>query len=520
MIKLTLLIWVILVSTFIWSCSASNILSFMPMCAKSHKISADPLLEELAKRGHKVTEISLFKTSRPHPNIRTILLHKMRKHFESIVESAANLTTAGIMQMITFLGPYITDSGKVLMEDDVFKNFTGSSGPFDVVITSTLMNDIALALIPIYFPGIPLVLVSANILQPDTAWSLNIPFPISYVPLMLTTHSSEMTFLQRVGNTVAFVCYNLYMSCIVGPTSQRAVQSYIPDVILPNPRDVEGNASLLLTNSHFTFSGSKPSMPFAVEVGGMHCRAAEKLPKEFSDFIEGAGEHGFIVFSLGSVVQAKHMPKEIIDSFKAAFKEIDPVRVFWKYEEKLEGVSSNVMISKWMPQQDLIGHPKCRLAITHGGLMSLQEAIYHGVPVLGIPLGADRDSNLLLATNKGIAKSLEWQKLTPEIALDAIKSMIFKHDYKEKAEAFGRLNRDRPQQPVELAAYWVEYVIRHKGAAHLKPTVNHLNIFQYFIIDVVAFVVVIVFTAISFLYLIIKSCFKCIFRRNSKSKRD
>jgi len=36
------------------------------------------------------------------------------------------------------------------------------------------------------------------------------------------------------------------------------------------------------------------------------------------------------------------------------------------------------------------GHENARLFITHGGLMGVQEAIYHAVPLLGIPFGNDQ----------------------------------------------------------------------------------------------------------------------------------
>lgn len=30
------------------------------------------------------------------------------------------------------------------------------------------------------------------------------------------------------------------------------------------------------------------------------------------------------------------------------------------------------------------------------------------------------------------------------------------------------LHKDRPIEPLDLAVFWVEYVMRHKGAPHLR----------------------------------------------------
>lgn len=56
--------------------------------------------------------------------------------------------------------------------------------------------------------------------------------------------------------------------------------------------------------------------------------------------------------------------------------------------------------------------------------MSLQEAIYHGVPVLGFPLGLDRDNNLAKAVQTGFAKTLNWRTLTSDIVFETISQMI------------------------------------------------------------------------------------------------
>ncbi len=81
------------------------------------------------------------------------------------------------------------------------------------------------------------------------------------------------------------------------------------------------------------------------------------------------------------------MPESVRLAFVRTFAKLKQ-RVIWKWDkdEGMPDVSENVKLVKWLPQQDLLGHPNIRLFITHGGLLSTEEAVYHGVPVIGMPV--------------------------------------------------------------------------------------------------------------------------------------
>lgn len=69
--------------------------------------------------------------------------------------------------------------------------------------------------------------------------------------------------------------------------------------------------------------------------------------------------------------------------------------------------------------------------------------------------------------------------------------------------------RDRPMATLDKAVYWVEYVIRHRGAHHLRSAAVDLTWYQYFSLDVYAFIS---FSIIFFCFicsLIIKWIIKC-----------
>lgn len=60
--------------------------------------------------------------------------------------------------------------------------------------------------------------------------------------------------------------------------SQKIAREVFPEV--PDLHDLSRSASLLLSNSYFSLTGSKPSVPAHVEVGGIHISPeASPLPQ-------------------------------------------------------------------------------------------------------------------------------------------------------------------------------------------------------------------------------------------------
>lgn len=62
--------------------------------------------------------------------------------------------------------------------------------------------------------------------------------------------------------------------------------------------------------------------------------------------------------------------------------------------------------------------------------------------------------------------------------------------------------RDRQNSPTDEAIYWVEYVVGHKGAKHLRVPYLDMPLYQIYMIDVIA--VFILVTIIIQLYNFVK----------------
>ena len=51
------------------------------------------------------------------------------------------------------------------------------------------------------------------------------------------------------------------------------------------------------------------------------------------------------------------------------------------------------------------------------------------------------------------------------------------------------LLKDRRRTPLQETCDWIEYVLRHGGARHLRPQVLDIPWYQYYLLNVVAFIV-------------------------------
>ena len=69
-------------------------------------------------------------------------------------------------------------------------------------------------------------------------------------------------------------------------------------------------------------------------------------------------------------------------------------------------------------------HPNVKVFISHCGLLSVQEAIYHRTPLVGLPTFGDQPKNAKTIEFSGIGKRLLWDSLTAENFADTIEEVI------------------------------------------------------------------------------------------------
>lgn len=156
-----------------------------------------------------------------------------------------------------------------------------------------------------------------------------------------------------------------------------------------------------------------------------------------------------------------------------------------------------------------------KIFITHGGLLSTIEAIHFGKPIIGIPVYGDQHLNAAKMETMGIGFKLAFSSLAEEKIYESITKILNDPIYDKTAKDLSKRFRDRPRSPLDEAIFWIEYVIRHKGAKFMKSPLLNLNFYESYMLDVILVVIVSAMTPIFIIKKIIS--YSC---ENKKTKSD
>uniref|UniRef100_A0A8C5KV89 UDP-glucuronosyltransferase n=1 Tax=Jaculus jaculus TaxID=51337 RepID=A0A8C5KV89_JACJA len=251
-------------------------------------------------------------------------------------------------------------------------------------------------------------------------FSGGLSLPPSYVPILPAELTDHMTFMERVKNMMYALYFDFWFQTF---NEKRWNQIY--SEVLGRPTtliETMAKADIWLVRTYWDLEFPYPALPNFEFIGGLHCKPAEPLPKEMEDFVQSSGEDGIVVFTLGSMVS--NMTEERANVIASALAQV-PQKVVWRFDgKKPDTLGSNTRLYKWIPQNDLLGHSKTKAFVTHGGTNGIYEAIYHGVPMVGIPLFGDQPDNIVRMKAKGAAERVDFHTMSSMDLLKALRTVI------------------------------------------------------------------------------------------------
>ncbi|XP_046898731.1 UDP-glucuronosyltransferase 2A1-like [Hypomesus transpacificus] len=338
------------------------------------------------------------------------------------------------------------------------------------------------------------------------------PSPLSYIPITGSGNSDKMTFTERVKNLLFYVLAQTQHKFLIQPYYQAVCDKYLNGA---DYNELLRGADLWLMRVDFVFEFPRPTMPNVIYMGGFQCKPAKPLPQDLEEFVQSSGEHGVIIMSLGTFVG--ELPQDLADEIAAAFSQL-PQKVIWRYKgSRPATLGNNTLIVDWMPQNDLLGHPKLKAFVAHGGTNGVQEALYHGVPVVGLPLFFDQYDNLLRLKERGAAKLLSMATVDKENNfLRALQEVLQEPSYRLNMQRLSRLHKDQPMKPLDSALFWIEFVMRHKGASHLRTESYKMPWYVYHSIDVMALLLTIGIISMLIVAAVLRSCFRMCLKQKVK----
>uniref|UniRef100_A0AAY4CWK5 UDP-glucuronosyltransferase n=1 Tax=Denticeps clupeoides TaxID=299321 RepID=A0AAY4CWK5_9TELE len=461
----------------------------------SHWINMKVLIEELHSKGHSITVIRpsnswYLNENSPYYTSIPIKMGSFDKDFASAFgKRLIQLRRKGgaffktmmlgreIADLFSDMHREMCESLSVFFEDEKQMQSLEDS-KYDLVLTDPAFGG---GVLIAHRLGLPLVFNVRWSIRGEAHFAIA-PSPLSYVPFPGAELTDKMTFIQRVQNVVSYA-YNEYMfSQMTDPYYNAFCHRHFgPDVDYVT---LFQDADIWLMRNDFTFEFPRPTMPNIVYMGGFQCKPSKPLPDDLEKFVQSAGDHGVVIMSLGTLFD--ELPTDIADEIAAAFSQL-PQKVVWRHKgSRPSTLGNNTLLVDWMPQNDLLGHPKTKVFVAHGGTNGVQEAIYHGVPIVGLPLAFDQPDNLSRMQARGTAKVVDIVTMDRVVFLDALKEVLYEPTYRENMQRLSRIHRDQPMKPLDQAMFWIEYVMRHRGAPHLRTQSFRMSWLAYHSVDIIA----------------------------------
>nr|QPA18384.1 UDP-gluconosyltransferase [Trialeurodes vaporariorum] len=497
----------------------AKILFVYPVPTASHYTAFIPLIEELARRGHEVTAYTVFKGKQSIPNYKEILI--------TLGEPAPPLSEFKSLYLrwknkifyINYIRDFFTPMTESFLRTKEFKDLLQSKEKYDLVIVEALFSMECLLALGHRFNA-PVVNYNALFLSPWVAQLLGQPHSFSYIPDFRLPYTDQINFWGRIHNTAVGMYEILAGNFYHLPIHEELMRKYFKypgSETLPTLRELIQNISITLVDSHTILNSVRPYSPNVVDVAGIQTEVLEKLPQDLQKFMDDAKE-GVVFFSFGSIIDSRSFPVHWQQMLVETMKSLK-YKVIWRWHEKVDG-ADHILSKSWLPQKEILAHPNCKLFITHGGYNGMMEAQNVGIPVIGMPFFSDQYHDFKFYEQYGLGFEVDFDTMTAAEFRDKINHVIQTPSYQKNAKKLANYFHDLPQTSLEKSIFWVEYVIRHNGAHHLRPAAVDMPYYQYLLIDVIAFFTISVLAIVFIFVYFVRKFLSLIVSGKTRSSRS
>ena len=374
------------------------------------------LADKLIMKGHDVTLVLPSNLKIP-PEVVASKIHTMQFNLkESITVGKMPVNPKFLTQLklsAIYTKPHMMGIGYSLLEDtEAMKKLATKS--LDFMIIDPMV--VTFMLIP-YKLGLPFAIYDSDCLDHVR----RIPAIPSYIPHVMMACTEEMSFFERVRNTVLNAVSTFVLATVTDMSTK-----HIPELSAVGIVDMLQDASLCILLRDSVVDLTRPVMPDVIQVGTLMGRPAKPLTGDLRKFMDSSPQ-GVILISFGSTID--ELATAALTKVFAALKQLNQ-SVLFKVKHNLDNVPENVRVVDWMPQNDLLGHPNMKLFITRAGMNSYIEAVYQGVPLLAMPFSLDQHGTAALIKSQGFGEIINLKDFTSDELKEKIHVIIGDPRYK------------------------------------------------------------------------------------------
>lgn len=199
---------------------------------------------------------------------------------------------------------------------------------------------------------------------------------------------------------------------------------------LPSPWD---NQTMIVGTS-FGIEQQRPLPAKVHMVGPIFSNRQKPVGDSLKEWLEsGLGRTGVIYMAFGTLAtlnawQAKALIEGLVET---------GLKVLWSLPENqrsiLPELPSTVRVESFVPQLAVLSHSNVVVFVSHCGMNSIHESLYHGKPILALPFFGDQHYNAARLVDLGVALKINKRNFSRIDVFDKVNQLLRDQCYQEKA---------------------------------------------------------------------------------------
>lgn len=130
-------------------------------------------------------------------------------------------------------------------------------------------------------------------------------------------------------------------------------------------------------------------------------------------------------------------------------------------EKNIREMPDNVFVTRWVNQNDILGDNRIHLFITHGGLNSVGESIYHKKPMIVLGVGLDQLNTAAFIKKLNLGVVIQDKNfITPQFLINSIHQVIGNQTYIDNVKEASSIMRDL-KDPRKEFKFWLDFGYSH-----------------------------------------------------------